>query len=914
MRVLISGGKKTINLVSAMRKNFNSGTVEITSEDNIKDIRNFISRGDLFDRAIIMQQSITEDESITDESTIREIIANFIEIISSKFRRYEVVFVVLDEDMAKMVCEEAFSVIDRVKVIIQKPRYNVGFFKGIILNDINNFPDNINVYEYDDVDLVEDSGNAVGFSFEDTDFDDTTEIESTTSNEVDIDNESEVEEEDELKEASFDDEEEEEDFKFDFEDDTEQEDFEFGSIEDAFGSEDGEDFNADEIEENNEFGLFDEEVTDGFGDSTEGFELDETIGFEDNTEEFGLQETNEFGDSDSIDDFDSDETTGFEEEFGDTTEKFSLDEAEEFDNNTDENNLDNVSNFEESFETSDFEDNTNEFSLENNSEEGFDFNEADFENEESFEDSEIENNYEEDTIENSGDSAEDELFNNEEINNLFNDEEDNIEQEEDNSFILQDNDFSLEADEAIENTFEMNNNSEELESLFESETFENEDEALTENTDTFNDTSDVDSIEDLELENSFTGLNNENIEAEEFIDNTFEMNNEVSNNFGVYSSEKSTDTVEKKKVKKIPEKLEESQTMSTEDSIDAESLFENIDETETKDNSSISNNNLTDAGKQFKGLKGKSNIKPNINKRKSILKDNNKDLMGVLNTVMNSSKHRGNIILVTGSRDSGKTIVASNLANLINKLGYTVLVVDMDTKNRGLSYITKDIYETVHLEDPSNASLRAGVNTANSDMTKYANIIKPGYHLLTMGLASDLDDVSDVINTKKLNSFMSSAKSIYNYIIIDAQFEDTVTTLKDVCETADNIVITAVPTNHGMMELLLNMTNIEDVDIQESMYTRGQLLFSKVINVKTLFGSKVKSIRDMLEVLDKTFLDLAGYTPELSFADMRIIGLLNYSESYENFVFNSKQITDTKDGEQIFIELLHNILVNKEME
>ena len=70
----------------------------------------------------------------------------------------------------------------------------------------------------------------------------------------------------------------------------------------------------------------------------------------------------------------------------------------------------------------------------------------------------------------------------------------------------------------------------------------------------------------------------------------------------------------------------------------------------------------------------------------------------------------------------------------------------------------------------------------------------------------------------------------------------------------------------------------------------------------------------MLEVLDKTFLDLAGYTPELSFADMRIIGLLNYSENYENFVFNSKQITDTKDGEQIFIELLHNILVNKEME
>lgn len=802
MRVLFSGGEKTINLVNAMKKTFSAGTIEVTYENNIKDIRNFISRGDQFDRAIVMQRSITEDEKLVDEAEIRNVVSNFIGIISSKFRKYEVVFIVMSDDMARIVCEESFSAVDKVKVVVKKPEYTVSFFKEIMLSDINKFPDNIEIYNYEGVDtIIEDNSSSVEFSFNDEIGEDNTEL--TSSNEIEIEDSVDNKSLD-LAEASFEDTEDSDDgFEdFDIDNNSDTNEFEFGSIDDIFNTEteeDSVDNSLNDIEENNEFGLFENTTDDTTDDTAES----------------------------DIEDFEGDS--------------------------------EDISNF---FDTDDLE-----YGLEDSS--------GDIE-----------------VIDNTNISNNDIEYNSD-TNEIESDLEDNIEEFVDDTFDIKN---------------DIDNDTEDVESLFSDLSSENMDNTDEDFEDTLEDTHNVDSFDNKSDEGSFDELKEKEEYADGLVDNTFEIENSDLDTYSEYSEENLGDTVEEKIDLKKSEKLEDNDTVENEQDIDAESLYENI-------SNSIDNNDidLEKQGKQFKGIKGKSNIKPSKNKRVKS-KENKNDKLNILNTVMSTTKHRGNIILVTGNRDSGKSMLASNLANVINKLDYTVLTVDMDTKNRGLAYSTKDVYETVHIEDPSNASLRAGINTANSDMTKFASIVKPGYHLLTMGLANDMDNIADVINPKKLNRFMSSAKQIYNYIIIDAQFEDAVTTLKDVCESADNIIITSVPTNHGMMELLLNMTNIEDEDIQESLFTRAKLLFTKVINIKTLFGFKVKSLRDMLDVLDKTFTDLTGYNPEWNFSNMGIAGVLNYSDRYEDYVFNRELMSDTKDGEQIFLELLYNILVNKEMD
>ena len=57
---------------------------------------------------------------------------------------------------------------------------------------------------------------------------------------------------------------------------------------------------------------------------------------------------------------------------------------------------------------------------------------------------------------------------------------------------------------------------------------------------------------------------------------------------------------------------------------------------------------------------------------------------------MESFASRGNGIVVTGCRwDWSKHYIALNMANFIASIGYSVIIVDMDTKHRAQSYMSK---------------------------------------------------------------------------------------------------------------------------------------------------------------------------------------------------------------------------------
>ena len=450
--------------------------------------------------------------------------------------------------------------------------------------------------------------------------------------------------------------------------------------------------------------------------------------------------------------------------------------------------------------------------------------------------------------------------------------------------------------------------------------------------DTFETEEDTKTEDESSTSDKFSGFGGSNLD----IDTEASFDNFDFDSVGVYGSgfeEAPLDTTEQ--TWNEPVKTEEKtwdEPVNTQEEANITGLFNGdngfnsqIEQTEKTDNVDKAADNLfndnyyeddedhtdeipIDYGIDFKGIKGKgtkakTRFKAPLNTKRAV--EDNSDLHIVLKTFLK----RGNALTVTGGRCSGKTLVASNLANLISKLGYTVLLVDMDTKWRGISYIAKDVYDTVHAGDTSKAALRRAINSNNAEIGRHVDIIRPGFHVLTTGLGCDMEPVGEVIQPIKINRFIHNAKTAYNFIIFDVPFEDLTTSLADVLFATDDLIMCVDATNHGLMEFLLNMGNVESDDVKSTLFSISQILFNKVEKVENVFGYKVKTVRQVLKALDMQMAELIGGEAEYLFKDLKICGVMKYSQLYEKYWFSKYQISDFADGEHIFLDILRKVLV-----
>ena len=269
--------------------------------------------------------------------------------------------------------------------------------------------------------------------------------------------------------------------------------------------------------------------------------------------------------------------------------------------------------------------------------------------------------------------------------------------------------------------------------------------------------------------------------------------------------------------------------------------------------------------------------------------------------------NRGNSIVVTGCGGCGTSTVALNLANIINRLGYTVLLVDLDTINKTQSYISKDNYECV---EPESAGLMAAVNST-SGINAHIAIVRQGFHLLTMGMASDSAPVNRLLHKDKFSRFINLAKTSHNFVIYDIPFETAVGFGSEFTFMADNIVVTVDCSNWGITKTMLNMCNLESDDMQEILFNRGQLLFNKHRVINRVMGRKVKTATDITKVMDFKVKDLLGEDPGYYFQTMHICGLINDDPNFESGWFGNTQYSDTPNGSKIFTEVLKNIVLKQ---
>ena len=268
---------------------------------------------------------------------------------------------------------------------------------------------------------------------------------------------------------------------------------------------------------------------------------------------------------------------------------------------------------------------------------------------------------------------------------------------------------------------------------------------------------------------------------------------------------------------------------------------------------------------------------------------------------------RGNSILVTGCGGCGTSTIAFNLANIICQLGYTVLLVDMDTEERTQNYISKLNYESMEAEG---ANLMVAVNSTTG-ISKDVSVVKTGFHLLTMGIATDTAPVEDILHKEKIARFINLAKTSYNFVIYDVPFKETVGFLSDITYMCDNLVLTVDASNWGITKTLLSMCNIDSDDMQDTMFSRAQLVFNRQRSLSRVLGTKVRSCYDIVKAMDKKVKELIGEDPGYHFEDLHIAGIINDDPVFEDGWFEQVQYSDTRKGQAIFLELADSIVLKK---
>lgn len=278
-----------------------------------------------------------------------------------------------------------------------------------------------------------------------------------------------------------------------------------------------------------------------------------------------------------------------------------------------------------------------------------------------------------------------------------------------------------------------------------------------------------------------------------------------------------------------------------------------------------------------------------------------------IKATLDAFANRGNSILVTGCGGCGTSTIALNLANIINNLGYTVLLVDLDTENKAQSYISKDNYECV---EPDSAGLMAAINST-SGINAHISIVRQGFHLLTMGMSSDSAQIDKIIHKDKISRFINLAKTSHNFVVYDVPFKTAMGFGKDFTFMADNVVVTVDCSNWGITKTMLNMCNIEDDDMQETLFNRGQLLFNRYRVLNKVMGRKVKTAIDITKVMDFKVRELLGEDPGYYFQSMHICGLINDDSNFESGWFESTQYSDTAFGSKVFLDMLKNIVLKR---
>lgn len=766
MRVLLSGGNKTDNILAGVSKKFQSSGDEFIVVNFIDDVNDLFAKGDYFDKAIVTEQSLTREYSIKEESEIRVRINKFAMDMAARPNRANFVFLTQSEALANMIHEEILPIFNDSVVVLKEPKYSVQFFYELIVTDVKQLPSDI-VY-------VPDIDEAIDDNIDDSIDDD------LSMDDVDFDN----------------------DFQY----------------------------NPKEADDN-----FDKEL---FGD--EGIDM---VTAQDNiSDELGINEGEDISfevqeevvNNDTIDDGPKDTfvSGGFSS-----------------------NDLSNDEDLEDSF---DFNDTTT-------------FGNDEMSKNDSFQASSDLPNYVDNSIQPEQAST---AF----IPGFDEDENEEQDMEFDSS------DYDNTASQSMENQFFDEN-------MYEPETTG----AQLGNSFTGN----VNYVEDNNV-NSEDMFNMSDYSEDDYEEETVNMNDqtyqgEYQQGF-ISSNDYDDEEAQRQEMQKRMEQMNQVQNPPVMNNNNKKKKIGFL----SKKNAAGKAGVAAAVGASAIAAQQQQQMAPPVPKKKGKSIDSIKSALAPFAS-------RGNSIVITGCGGCGTSTVAYSLAKIISKLGFTVLLVDMDTEGKTQNYIS---YNNFNSMEHDGANLMAAVNSSNGINT-HLSVVDQGFHLLTMGIGSDSAPVNELLHKEKISRFVNSAKTSHNFVIYDIPFKDASGYLSDITYMADNLVMVLEANNWGVTKAMLNMCNVASEDMQETLFTRTQLVFNKFRNVYKIMGKKVKTCADITRVIDQKVMDLTGDDSGYHFEDLHIAGIINDDPRFNEGWYEQVQFVDTEPGMQIFLDLIEKIILRR---
>ena len=784
MRILLSGGIKTQNIVSGIQKKFTASGDDFIVIEYLDDIDDMFSRGEYFDKALVTEQSITRDYSITDEYTIRKRVNDFANIMKAKPRKFNFVFLAQEKTMANMIHEEILPILGESAVVLKEPPYTVPFFVSILVTDSKQLPDEI-VYTpeltvKETPEITDDSA-----IFEDMD------MAENVTNKVAPDN-------------------------FDLE---------------MFG------------------------VTDDFKDLPDDFKVTDEIELDEGEEDIGVPigglEVPDFDDEEEPEN--ENEALEISDEDYTEPEVYNPTGSNTFNENWGEKdlNLEGINPIKQSGELNNYIEETpvdesiNETTQDTGYIPGFD-------------EPEEQSEYDQNLMMNDGDY-------------IQNDQSVYTPEENTNQYIDNPGDFGYTEPSLADNDNQIQYDTDEFSSGFDNYSQDN----ILPGFDT-SDYTNSDAEQDYQNnmeQNMYQPEEQAGFSADDYSDDVEEDPNESSMTTNGINLDKPVQSVQLQKKKGLFGKLVGGSTqVPQQQQVQPNNVAKNKQ-------SAMMNN-----------LMGMSKLSPD--------------------TVRNALKPfaaRGNSIVVTGCGGCGTSTIAYSLASMVAQLGYTVLLVDMDTEGRTQSYISRDNYESM---EPDGANLMSAVNSSNGINT-HISVVRQGFHLLTMGLGTDTAPVNELLHKEKISRFVNLAKTSHNFVIYDIPFNVATGFLSDIVYMSDNLVLVTDASNWGITKTMLSVCNIPSEDMQDTVFNRAQIVFNKYRNLYKVLGKKVRTCVDITRVMDQKVLELVGDDPGFHFEDLHIAGIINDDPDFEQGWFDDVQYVDTKKGQQIFLELVEHIVLKK---
>lgn len=858
MQVLICGGNKTGNVVSVTRRRFKTGNVEIQGALFINDIQQLLNEGKVFDRYVILEPSWTKGSGTLPANEMRKIIIDFItNIVPRNSETTTYVFVTTDKPSAQVISEEILGLAHRSSVLLRdkEAKYTASFFTEVITSDIADMPEEL-VYKAEKPAIKrtkqKEEFTQVGLKDTLQGVEEVGEITLTQeSQEIGVDINTVL--------------------GLDTEAECET------------GIETEAEIKIENPEQYTELEPFQEPITDN---NTTTKELEDIDNSENDTEQLSnatdtFEITVENQEKEAVENEKEEKEEGLvvagQEESAEevlNVKEVLADVVVENKEPSERNNLD------EKIET---EVEPQEIQKEDNYANGYTIDGED-------------NNTANESITDEG-VAEEEVVVKEDTEEYANgytilgDGNENN-QEEDSGDKIYSTNNSLDYKGVYSGVEEDNNITTDI-----TATTEEEIKTVVE-TETTNELLEVEEVEEQKQEK-------EKIEVED--EGTVE--NEVAEN-----TAEELDMVDMFSIQDTVEDGEEENNNET--TLPEESLTPIDIVTNTTENSAYK-----EIVPMFEEQKQEEiQIEPVKKKRKGLFsslfgrKKNVATVEGLLKELLESYRGRAVSLVVTGTKGSGKSTIASNLADVVARLGYNVLLVDLDIHNRTQACISKRAYEAVHTIGSDNYSLKQALNTSHRELGRYVSVLSAGLHLLTLGLASNTDDYNSLAPKEHLLRFSSLVRSDYSVVIYDVPFDIVGTYASDLVMTSDYIVLTTEYSSYSATDLMLKMTNIgENREIENVIFNRAQICFNKVHydKPKNILGKVVNNSKDYLRTIDNQIVKLLGILPDYALEEMDTCGELAYAEHCDNGWYSSGQITNSAEGWNEYTTLLHKILLRK---